>query len=183
MGFSAPFGQAGATLGRDGGWRLNAVRGAVGSAAVGVGCTCFKLRSLARRVTQLYDRTLAPAGLKVTQYSLLAHVRRRAPQAAPTVSELAQALFTDRTTLTRNLKPLIERGLIEVGQGVDARSRAVIITARGEAVFQAARPLWRQAQARLRGAVGDPRIEAMHGMVDALLPLLAQSEADVHVDA
>ncbi len=183
MGFSAPSGQAWATPGRDGGWRLNAVPGAVGSSAVGVGCTCFKLRSLARRVTQLYDHTLAPAGLKVTQYSLLAHVRRRARRAAPTVSELALALFTDRTTLTRNLKPLIERGLVEVGHGVDARSRAVAITARGEAVFQAARPLWRQAQLRLRGAVGDARIEALHGMVDAVLPLLAVTEAEARVDA
>ncbi len=148
----------------------------------GVGCTCFKLRSLARRVTQLYDQTLAPAGLKVTQYSLLAHVRRRAPHAAPTVSELAQALFTDRTTLTRNLKPLIERGLVQVGQGVDARSRAVAITARGEALFQAARPLWRQAQVRLRGAAGDLRIEALHGLVDAVLPLLALPEALADTD-
>ena len=161
---------------------MNAITGAVGSGALGIGCSCFKLRSLARRVTQLYDHTLAPAGLKVTQYSLLAHVQRRAPRAAPTVSELALALFTDRTTLTRNLKPLIGRGLVEVGQGVDARSRAVAITARGEAVFQAARPLWRQAQLRLRGAVGDARIEALHGMVDAVLPLLDASEADGHVD-
>ena len=41
------------------------------------GCTCFRLRSLTRRVTQLYDQVLAPSGLTVTQYSLLAHARRR----------------------------------------------------------------------------------------------------------
>jgi len=154
-----------------------------GGSASGAGCTCFKLRSLARRVTQLYDQALAPAALKVTQYSLLAHVRRRAPRAAPTVSELAQALFTDRTTLTRNLKPLVERGLVEIGHGTDARSKAVTITTRGEALFQAARPLWRQAQLRLRGAAGDAQVEALHGLVDAVLPLLALPEALKATDA
>ena len=148
--------------------------GPLGGSASGAGCTCFKLRSLARRVTQLYDQTLAPAALKVTQYSLLAHVRR---QTAPTLSELAQALFTDRTTLTRNLKPLVERGLVEIGHGADARSKAVTITRRGEALFQAARPLWRKAQLRLRGAAGDAQVEALHGLVDAVLPLLALPEA------
>lgn len=147
--------------------------GPLGGSASGAGCTCFKLRSLARRVTQLYDQTLAPAALKVTQYSLLAHVRR---QTAPTLSELAQALFTDRTTLTRNLKPLVERGLVEIGHGADARSKAVTITRRGEALFQAARPLWRKAQMRLRAAAGDAQVEALHGLVDAVLPLLALPE-------
>lgn len=157
---------------------MNAVaRGAPAGTASGAGCTCFKLRSLARRVTQLYDQTLAPAGLKVTQYSLLAHVRRRAPRAAPTVSELAQALFTDRTTLTRNLKPLVERGLVEIAHGADARSKAVTITMRGEAAFQAARPLWKQAQLRLRGVAGAAQVEALHGLVDAVLPQLALPEA------
>lgn len=163
---------------------MNAIAsGAIAGTASGAGCTCFKLRSLARRVTQLYDHTLAPAGLKVTQYSLLAHVRRRAPRAAPTMSELAQALFTDRTTLTRNLKPLVERGLVEIGHGADARSKAVTITTRGEAVFQAARPLWKQAQLRLRGVAGDAQVEALHRLVDAVLPQLALPEAPEATDA
>lgn len=152
-------------------------------AASGVGCTCFKLRSLARRVTQIYDQTLAPAGLTVTQYSLLAHVRRRAPLAAPTVSELAQSLVTDRTTLTRNLRPMIERGLVEVGAGVDARSKSVAITARGEAAFQAARPLWQQAQLRVRGSASEARIAALHDLVDSMLPLLAIPGLEADTDA
>src|SRR5229473_861357 len=85
-------------------------------------CTCFRLRSLTRRVTQLYDQVLAPSGLTVTQYSLLAHALRQ--DAAPTLSELAQQLFTDRTTLTRNLKLLADAGLVKVGDGADARRRA-----------------------------------------------------------
>jgi DNA-binding MarR family transcriptional regulator len=135
-------------------------------------CTCFKLRSLARRVTQLYDHEMAPSGLKVTQYSLIAHALRGAGGAAPTVSELAQAMFTDRTTLTRNLRPLVDAGLLEVAPGADARSKAVRVTRAGEAAYRAARPLWRAAQARMRSLGGETQVDGLHDLVDMLLPRL-----------
>jgi len=90
------------------------------------------VRSLARRVTQLYDDTLAPSGLRITQYALIAHARRPKGAPAPTVSDLAAALVTDRTTLTRNLRPLIAAGLVRVEAGGDARSKAVRVTDAGE---------------------------------------------------
>lgn len=134
------------------------------------GCTCFKLRSLTRRVTQLYDQVLAPSGLTVTQYSLLAHVRRRDGANPPTVTELARALFTERTTLTRNLKPLIDAGFIKVAGGADARSKAVIVTAKGEEAYQAARPLWKEAQTLMRERAGDANLASLHELIDTLLP-------------
>src|SRR2546428_13892478 len=111
-------------------------------------CTCFRLRSLTRRVTQLYDQALAPSGLTVTQYSLLAHALRHG--AAPTVSELAKQLFTDRTTLTRNLKPLADAGLLRLGDGADERRKAVQATANGSSALRAARDQWVEDQGRLR---------------------------------
>ena len=140
-----------------------------------VACTCFKLRSLARRVTQLYDHEMAPSGLKVTQYSLLAHALRGADGPAPTVSELADAMFTDRTTLTRNLRPLSEAGYIEVGPGADARSKAVRVTAAGAAAFRAARPLWKAAQARMRSMGGAAEVDNLHALVDMVLPRMGES--------
>ena len=134
----------------------------------GLGCTCFRLRGLTRKVTQFYDRLLAPSGLTVNQYSLMAHVRRH-PRAAPTVSDLAQDLFTDRTTLTRNLKPLIAAGLLVVGDGPDGRSKAVRLTAAGERAFQAARPLWKQAQAAMTDRAGEAELRKLHEMMERLL--------------
>jgi DNA-binding MarR family transcriptional regulator len=135
-------------------------------------CTCFKLRSLARRVTQLYDQTLAPSGLKVTQYAVIGHARRRDGAVAPTVSELALALVTDRTTLTRNLKPLVDAGYLKVGSGADARSKAVCVTPKGEAVYQSARPLWKLAQLRMRDLAGAGQLTALHEMIETMLPQL-----------
>ena len=142
-----------------------------------VGCTCFKLRSLTRRVTQLYDQVLAPSGLTVTQYSLIAHARRRDDSRPPTVSELAREIFTDRTTLTRNLKPLAKAGLIRVGSGADARSKAVIVTAKGEGAYQAARPLWKAAQGLLRDRAGETHLAALHALIDTVLPQLGEPNA------
>lgn len=136
----------------------------------GAACTCFKLRSLARRVTQLYDQTLVPSGLTVTQYSVIGQARRKDSAAAPSVSELAQALFTDRTTLTRNLKPLVDAGFIKIGSGADARSKAVLVTRQGEAAYQAARPLWRSAQTRMRELAGADNLAALHGLIETMLP-------------
>ena len=69
----------------------------------GAPCTCFMVRSLSRKISQLYDDTLAPSGLKGTQFSLLAQARVRRGQEPLSVSALAQRLNTDRTTMTRNL--------------------------------------------------------------------------------
>ena len=55
-------------------------------------CTCFRVRSAARRVTQIYSRHLAPTGLRISQFSLLGHVIARGPLS---ISELSDRLATD----------------------------------------------------------------------------------------
>ncbi len=149
--------------------------GAPPSAAVSP-CTCFKVRSLARLISQLYDDTLAPSGLRGTQYSLLAHARRPRGGHAPTVSELAAALFTDRTTLTRNLKPLIASGLVSLQSGADARSKAVVVTEEGERAYAAARELWKLAQARVRAIAGTDTVGGLEQLIDTMLPRLEDAE-------
>lgn len=134
------------------------------------GCTCFKLRSLSRRVTQFYDRALAACGLKVTQFSLLAHALRAQREGSLSVSELARLLASDRTTVTRNLRPLVAAGLIEVGAGGDARSRSVVVTPAGAAAYRAALPIWREAETRMRVLLGGDQIAQLHDLIAAALP-------------
>src|SRR5262249_58169002 len=89
------------------------------------GCTCFRVRQAARRVTQLYDHFLAGAGLRITQYSLLANLRQAGPL---TMTELARRMAMDRTTLTRNLRPLQRHGYVAVTVGEDRRRRLLALT-------------------------------------------------------
>ena len=133
------------------------------------GCTCFKLRRLTRRVTAVYDRALSAAGLRVTQYSLLAQIRRLR---SVSMSELAEALDMDRTTLTRNLKPLQQAQWVEVEPSPeDARIRLVRITPSGEKQWQAARVHWRRAQAEVNTTLGQPELAGLHDVLDRCLPL------------
>src|SRR5713101_8507475 len=108
-------------------------------------CNCFAVRSAARHVTQLYDRLLAPVGLRVTQFSILAKLRRLGPL---TINALAEDLVMDRTTLGRNILPLEREGLIAVVKGsADRRSRELHLTDAGAARLRAAVKGWARAQA------------------------------------
>jgi DNA-binding MarR family transcriptional regulator len=147
-------------------------------AATRTPCTALKVRSLARRVTQIYDEILAPSGLKITQFGLIGHARRPKGGPAPTVSALAAALVTDRTTLTRNLRPLIAAGLLRLEPGPDARSKAVVVTDEGEAAWREARVLWKLAQARVRQLSGERAIERLEGLIDEVLPALGAAERE-----
>ena len=114
-------------------------------------CNCHALRQAVRRVTQLYDHALAPTGLRVTQFSLLAHLRDTGPI---TMKALAEMLVMDRATIGHNLRPLEAQGLIALAVGTDRRSRLVQLTEDGLARLRAARPYWKQAQTRFETAFG-----------------------------
>jgi DNA-binding MarR family transcriptional regulator len=107
-------------------------------------CHCYALRRAARLVTQHYDRILRPSGLRTTQFTLLVGLAQRGP--IP-LTRLAGMLGLERTSLTRNLKPLTAKGWVTVVPDADRRVHSVGITAEGKAKARAALPLWRQAQA------------------------------------
>ena len=109
-------------------------------------CNCLALRQASRHVTQFYDRVLAPTGLRTTQFSILAKLKRLGPM---TINALADDLVMDRTTLGRNILPLQREGLIAVKQGrSDRRSKELHLTETGLQRLRAAAKLWREAQAR-----------------------------------
>jgi DNA-binding MarR family transcriptional regulator len=123
-------------------------------------CACANLRKAARVVTQLFDGVLAPSGLKATQFTLLVTSRLIGET---TVGELAGTMAMDRTTLSRNLKPLVREGLLEVRPGEDGRTRLVRVTPEGERALADAYPLWQRAQEAVVTALGSDRYEALLG--------------------
>lgn len=137
-------------------------------------CTCFRLRRASRRVTQVYDHELASAGLSLNQYSIL----RRTEREPRVLGGLAEELGMDRTTLTRNLSPLMDAGLLETVRGKDARQRVIALTATGRSRLAAARPLWQRAQSIIDAMLGDTGIKRLHGDLDRLDALLQQHLGD-----
>jgi DNA-binding MarR family transcriptional regulator len=133
------------------------------------GCTNFKLRQLVRRVSQLYDAEVGKAGLKTTQYSLLSHALRLGPIRP---GDLATAMTMDASTLTRNLKPMVEAGWLQISAGDDGRSRLVHITPAGRDKRAEAQRHWKAAQEALNQTLGVERVRAIHALVDDSLELL-----------
>jgi DNA-binding MarR family transcriptional regulator len=133
-------------------------------------CTCFYLRRAARAVTQHYDAALQPSGIRVTQLAVLVGVAMRG---TIPLSELANDLGMDRTTLARNLKPLLASGLLSVGVGNDRRYRTIELTAEGTRALASAVPLWRQAQRSVVGTLGPDTWRAMMGNLTAAIDAVA----------
>jgi DNA-binding MarR family transcriptional regulator len=142
------------------------------------GCTNLKLRQLMRRVAQHYDAEVGKTGLRGTQYSLLSYVVKLGPIRP---SDLARAMKIDASTLTRNLKPLIDAGWLEQGPGADARSRLVSVTDAGREKRQEAQRRWRVAQEGINQTLGARRVVQLHALIDECLDMLSplpEQEAD-----
>ena len=106
-------------------------------------CLCFAARRAARAITQFYDRQLRASGLRCTQFTLLAFLLNAGTSS---VNQAAEYLGMERTTLSRNLEPLLSAGYVRVDSGEDRRVKMIAITTQGRAAARAALPLWRQAQ-------------------------------------
>jgi DNA-binding MarR family transcriptional regulator len=129
-------------------------------------CNCLALRQAARHVTQFYDQFLATAGLRTTQFSILAKLRRLGPR---TISTLAADLVMDRTTLGRNLQPLEREGLVAVVKGrADRRSREIRLTDAGAERLRTAVDGWLEAQAGFEAAFGEERSAELRALLHAV---------------
>lgn len=139
-------------------------------------CHCAAIRQAARTVTRFYDQALAPVGLRVTQYSLLATLSRGGPM---TIGVLAGRMAMDRATLGHNLRPLQAAGLVAMRAGDDRRSRVVALTPDGEAKLREGEPVWRDAQRGFEAAFGRDDARALRSTMTRLarLPLAVTAAA------
>jgi DNA-binding MarR family transcriptional regulator len=131
-------------------------------------CTAAALRRATRTVSRIYEEVMAPSGLEGTQFSVL---NALALMGGVPMRVLADRLGIDRTTLTRNLRPLERKGLIASVAADDQRVRLVELTARGRRVLDKALPLWQRAQQRVVKDLGRSRwqqLQALLGAVQAL---------------
>lgn len=119
-------------------------------------CAVMNFRQVTRVVTAHFDDALRPSGLRATQLNLLVLIEGAF---ATTVTDLAGILAMDRTTLTRNLKLLRARGLVEADR--------IALTSKGRKAAAAALPLWEVAQAGIVKGLGERRWVALLGELTA----------------
>jgi DNA-binding MarR family transcriptional regulator len=140
-------------------------------------CTCLRARRAARHLTRLYDSALESVGITANQLGLLAKLLGAAMrgQSSLSVGSLAERAGMHPSTLSRDLIPLRNQGLIaDASSPGDHRVRAVLITKKGQAKLREAIPSWRRAQARVRGALGDEVMLSLNALLDLASVKLAQ---------
>lgn len=129
-------------------------------------CTGALLRRAMRRMTQIYDDALRPFDLKLTQYSVMANLIDRP---GISITELADLLETDRTTLSRNLGPLQKRGLIAMEIVDSGRRRRLKVTGKGRELIRQVYPAWHASETRVRGILGADSTLELHDLLRGFL--------------
>lgn len=119
-------------------------------------CYCINLRRAAGAVSALYDRYLEPAGVSVTQFSLLLNIGR---QEVCSVSDLAAFTGLDRTTLVRTLKPLLDQKLVQDLAQPGTRNRRLTLTASGRDTVERCDVLWEKAQKTIEEQIGRDQVQ------------------------
>ncbi len=114
-------------------------------------CAALRARMAARKLTRHYDRALRPAGLKITQFTLLVTV---AEGKVKSLTALADLLALERSSLVRNVKLLEDEGLIESAPSGDGRALGLRLTKAGRKKLTQALPLWREAQGEVETSLG-----------------------------
>ncbi len=128
-----------------------------------LGCTSYRLHRAALAASRFYERHMAGSGLGMAQFALLSTMH---DLHGSTVTDIAEAIGLERTTLTRNLETLKKRRLIAVAEGRDGRTRAVHLTNQGREAFQKALPFWKKAQSLMSKTLGPAFLKRLHGELE-----------------
>jgi DNA-binding MarR family transcriptional regulator len=115
-------------------------------------CLLMRTRLVSRVVTSIYDEALRPFGIVSPQFALLLVIAKIGPASR---AEIGRFNRQDRSTLTRNLRPMLSMGWIEeVQDGKRGRARPIAVTKAGGRLLQEAAPAWRSAQMRTKAKLG-----------------------------
>ena len=129
-------------------------------------CVCLGVQRAARAVARRYDEALRPLGLTSGQFSILSSLLR---EGSEPIGALADLLGQERTTLTRNLRPLEAAGWVQTeADPKDARVRRVRLSDKGRELLRAAIPVWRAAQRDSSARLGEAGWDALRPLLGAL---------------
>lgn len=128
-------------------------------------CPCLGLRKASRAITAMYNEHMSPSGVLITQLPMLGALK---VEGSLPLTRLAEVLGMDRTTLSRNVNPMLRQGLVAEGTGQDKRSRILTITDQGAKALELALPLWDEAQDKVRAILGKAGTEVLLDKLKAL---------------
>ena len=130
-------------------------------------CVAGRVLRAARLITRHYDDALRPTGLTIAQFGLLNVIGKYEPES---ISQIAEWMNLDRTSLSRNLKPLEKAGFVYRGNEGASRKRRVLLTTLGLKKLEEARPYWRAAQEKMEAVLGEPHLDNLTAALREVRP-------------
>ena len=134
-------------------------------------CLFSKTRKVSRYITNLYTQALKEVGLTPVQYSMLTAILILKEA---NINDLSSALKMDRTTINRNLKPLIRDGWVFINESSDKRERIISITKEGKELYEKGYESWKQAQCEFQNILGEEKRNEMSELLDEVIAVIAK---------
>ncbi|MDB5553957.1 MAG: MarR family transcriptional regulator [Rhizobium sp.] len=128
-------------------------------------CYCIVLRQASRRISAVYDEALAPYGINIAQFSAIRNIKRYEPIS---LTDLADKLDLDRSTVGRNMKVLERLGLVATATGEDQREAVLSLTAEGEALLVKSEPVWHDVQVQIEDRLGPEHSRQFSELLEAI---------------
>lgn len=128
-------------------------------------CHCINLRRTSGCITEYYDRAVEPCGLTISQFSLLWNLDFLGQS---NTTALAARMDLDRSTLARNLRPLLANGFIEDAARANSRNRMLKVTPKGKMALEIGIPLWKAAQKKIIAAIGEENLDIFKNILSKL---------------
>ncbi|CAN7687726.1 MarR family winged helix-turn-helix transcriptional regulator [Rhizobium sp. LjRoot254] len=128
-------------------------------------CYCIVLRKASRRISAVYDEALAPYGINIAQFSAIRNIIRHEPIS---LTDLADKLDLDRSTVGRNMKVLERMGIVATATGADHREAALSLTAEGKALLVKTEPIWHDVQVQIEDRLGPEHSRQLSELLEAI---------------
>ena len=128
-------------------------------------CYCIVLRKASRRISAVYDEALAPYGINIAQFSAMRNIKRYEPIS---LTDLADKLDLDRSTVGRNMKVLERMGIVATATGEDQREAALSLTEEGKALLARAEPIWHDVQVQIEERLGPEHSRQLSELLEAI---------------
>jgi DNA-binding MarR family transcriptional regulator len=154
-------------------------KGPAGMAELVSQCALFDVNRLSRLLTGLYNEKMKDVPLSISQYTLVVNIEALAPAR---VTEVADAMLMDRTSVTRLTEPLITRGLLKIEQSEeDRRARNLTVTAKGRAALRASEQAWQDAQMAFYEAVGPEQWNILRKTLRDTIHIFREHERELEI--
>ena len=131
-------------------------------------CYCKNIRRLSNNITKYYNEYLKDTGLTLNQYSIMSSIHKIEPA---TVTDIANEVGLERTTIVRDLKPLIKNGLVEDISEKGKRNKMIQLTNKGIEMHNNAEPYWNEAQEKIFNLLGPERLQDFVDILSILVDL------------